>query len=254
MLTAGIDIGSKNIKVVILKDDKDILAMSSVPGGIDQKASAEEALKEALQKAKAKRSDLEHIVSTGVGKEAAPHITGNVLEVVAAARGAHFLVPSARVVIDVGAEEGRAARCDKKGTVKDFAINEKCAAGSGNFVDTMARMLEISREEFAELSLKSKDVVPMNAQCIIFAESEVISLIHAKTPPADIARAVHNGIAERVASMVRRVGIEKDLVLIGGVARNRGFVDALDRILGVEVTVPEDPEYVSALGAALSHN
>ena len=254
MLTAGIDIGSKNIKVVILKDDREILAISGVPGGIDQKASAEEALKSALQKAKVKRSDLEHIVSTGAGRKAAPYITGDVLEVVAAARGAHFLVPSARVVIDVGAEEGRAARCDNKGTVKDFAINEKCAAGSGNFVDTMARMLEVSTEEFAELSLKSKDVVPMNAQCIIFAESEVISLLHARTPHADIARAVHNGIAERVASMVRRVGIEKDLVLIGGVARNRGFVDALNRILGVEVKVPEDPEYVSALGAALSHN
>lgn len=254
MLTAGIDIGSKNIKVVILKDDKEILAMSSVLGGIDQKASAEEALKEALQKAKVKREDLEHIISTGVGKEVAPHITGKALEVVAATRGAHFLIPSARLVIDVGAEEGRAARCDNKGNVKDFAINEKCAAGSGNFVDTMARMLEVSIEEFAELSLKSKEVIPMNAQCIIFAESEVISLLHDKTPPADIARAIHKGIAERVASMVRRVGIEEDLVLIGGVARNRGFVDALNRDLGVEVKIPEDPEYASALGAALSHN
>ena len=109
MLTAGIDIGSKNIKVVILQDDKEILAMSSVPGGIDQKASAEEALKAALQKAKVKRGDLEHIVSTGVGRKAAPYITGDVLEVVAAARGAHFLIPSARVVVDVGAEEGRTA-------------------------------------------------------------------------------------------------------------------------------------------------
>src|SRR4030042_883010 len=142
MLTAGIDIGSKNIKVVILKDDREILAISGVPGGIDQKASAEEALKSALQKAKVKRSDLEHIVSTGAGRKAAPYTKKDVLEVVAAARGAHFLVPSARVVIDVGAEEGRGARWDNKGTVKDFAINEKCAAGSGNFVDTMARMLE----------------------------------------------------------------------------------------------------------------
>ncbi|MFC2018180.1 acyl-CoA dehydratase activase [Chloroflexota bacterium] len=254
MLTAGIDIGSKNIKVVILKDDREILAMSSVPGGIDQKASAEEALKAALQKAKVKRSDLEHIVSTGVGRMAAPYITGDVLEVGAAARGAHFLIPSTRVVVDVGAEEGMAARCDSKGTVQDFAINEKCAAGSGNFVETMARALELSTEEFAELSLKSKAAVPMNAQCIIFAESEVISLLHAKTPHADISRAIHNAIAERVSSMVRRVGIEKDLVLIGGVARNKGVVDALNRNLGVEVTIPEDPELVSALGAALSHN
>jgi predicted CoA-substrate-specific enzyme activase len=207
-----------------------------------------------LQKAKAKRSDLKHIVSTGVGRKAAPYITRDVSEIAAAAKGAHFLIPTARVVVDIGAEEGRAARLDDKGTVQDFAINEKCAAGAGNFVEAMARALEVSTEEFAELSLKSKAVVPMNAQCIVFAESEVISLLHAKTPHADISRAIHNAIADRVASMIRRVGIKKDLVLIGGVARNRGFIDALNRNLGIEVTVPEEPEYVSALGAALSHD
>jgi benzoyl-CoA reductase subunit D len=254
MLTAGIDMGSKNIKVVILKDDKEILAQASVLGGIDQKASAEEALKAALQKAKAKRSDLKHIISTGVGRKAAPYATRDVSEIAAATKGAHFLVPSARVVVDIGAEEGRAARCNGKGTVQDFAINEKCAAGAGSFVETMARALEVSTEEFAELSLKSKAVVPMNAQCIIFAESEVISLLHAKTPQVDISRAIHDGIADRVASMIRRVGIEKDLVLIGGVARNKGFIDALKRNLKVEIKVPEEPEYVSALGAALSHD
>lgn len=253
-MTAGIDLGAKVTKVVILKDDKEVLARSSVLTGFDQKTSAEEAFKEALQKAKTERSELKSIISTGVGKKAAPYIYGDITEISADAKGGYFLFPSARVVVDVGAEDGRAVRCDAQGRVKDFAINEKCAAGAGSFVEAMARALEVPIEEFAKLSLQSTANIPMNAQCVIFAESEVVSLIHAKTPRQDISRAIHNAIADRIASMVRRVGIEKDIILIGGVARNKGFVDALNRNLEVEVIVPEEPDYVSALGAALTHN
>lgn len=254
MLTAGIDLGAKVTKVVILKDDKEVLARSSVLTGFDQKASAEEAFKEALQKAKLERNELKSIVSTGVGKKAAPYISGDITEISADARGGYFLFPSVRVVVDIGAEDGRAVRCDAQGRVKDFAINEKCAAGAGSFIEAMARALEVPIEEFAELSLQSTVNIPMNAQCVIFAESEVVSLIHAKTPRQDISRAIHNAIADRIASMIRRVGIEKDIILIGGVARNKGFVNALNRNLGLEVIVPEEPDYVSALGAALTHN
>jgi len=246
--------GAKITKVVILKDNGEILARSSILTGFDQKASAKKAFKEALQKAKIKHSDLKSIISTGVGRKAAPYINGDITEVSADARGGHFLFPSARVVVDVGAEEGRAVRCDAQGQIKDFAINEKCAAGAGSFIEAMARALEVSIEEFAELALKSTANIPMNAQCVIFAESEVISLIHTKAPRQDISRAIHDAVADRVASMVRRVGIEKDIVVIGGVARNRGFTNALSRNLGVEVIALEEPEYVSALGAALTHD
>lgn len=254
MLSAGIDIGAKTTKVVILKDNEEVLARSSVLTGFDQKASAEGALEEALQKAKAARNELKHIISTGVGRKAAPYISGDVTEISANAKGGYFLFPSARVVVDVGAEEGRAVRCDARGNIKDFAVNEKCAAGAGSFIEAMARALEVSIEEFAELSLKSTTNIPLNAQCVIFAESEVVSLIHTKIPRPDISRAIHDAIADRIASMIRRVGIEKDIILIGGVARNKGFVDALNRNLELEVIVPEEPEYVSALGAALTHH
>jgi benzoyl-CoA reductase subunit D len=254
MLTAGIDLGSKNTKAVILKDDREILGRSSVATGFDQKASATEAFEGALQKAKVARNELKYIISTGVGRKVAPDVTGDVTEIGAAARGAHFLFPSARVVVDVGAEEGRAVRIDAKGAVKDFAVNEKCAAGAGSFVESMARALEVSTENFAELSLSSTANIPMNAQCVIFAESEVVSLIHAKTPRGDISKSIHDAIADRIASMIRRVGIEKEVVLIGGVAKNKGFVDSLSRNLGLKVIVPEGPEYVSALGAALTHD
>jgi len=254
MLSAGIDIGAKSTKIVILKDNEKVLARSRVLTGFDQKASAQEALQEALQKAEIPRSDLTHIISTGVGRKAAPHISGDITEISANARGGYFLFPSARVIVDIGAEEGRIVRCDARGNIKDFATNEKCAAGAGSFVEAMARALDVSIEEFAALSLKSTTRIPMNAQCVIFAESEAVSLIHTNTPRPDISRAIHEAIADRVSAMVRRVGIEKDVILIGGVAKNVGFIDALNRNLELEVIVPEEPEYVSALGAALTHN
>jgi len=135
--------------------------------------------------------------------------------------------------------------------VVDFAINEKCAAGAGAFTEAMARALEVGIEELGPLSLKSTQEVAMNAQCAVFAESELVTLVHAKTPKPDMARAIHNAIADRITSMVRRVGMEEKIVLIGGVAKNVGFVDSLNQQLGTEVLIPEDNEFVGALGAAL---
>ena len=251
MITAGIDMGAKTIKVLLLKDSE-VLAKGLAIAGFEEKEDAERLFNEVLQQAKIKREDVERIVATGAGREMAPYADDLFTDVGADARGAVFLFPSARTVIDVGAEEGRGIKCDEMGRVKDFAVNEKCAAGSGTFTEAMARALEMPLEEFAKIALKSTKEIPMNAQCAVFAESEVVSLIHAKMLKEDISRAVHDAIAERIISMVRRVGLEKDVVLIGGVARNPGFVDAMKRGLGMDVLVPEDPEYVGALGAAVA--
>ena len=134
----------------------------------------------------------------------------------------------------------------------DFVINEKCAAGAGTFVEAMARALEVKLEEMGLLSLKAERAVPMNAQCTIFAESEVVTLIHEKTSKEDIARAIHDAIADRITSMTRRLGIQRDVVLAGGVAKNIGFVNSLEKALGVKLLIPKEPEYVGALGAALA--
>lgn len=251
MITAGIDMGSKTIKVVILKDGK-VLARSSTVSGFETRESAEVALKEALNKSGLALKDIDRIVSTGAGRKEAPHINADITEVGAGARGIFFLYPSVRTLIDVGAEEGRGIKCSPEGKVLDFVVNEKCAAGAGSFTESMARALEVSLEEFGKMSLTSDKQIPMNAQCAVFAESEVVSLIHAKTPKADIAKSVHDAIASRVISMVRRVGIDKDVALIGGVAYNVGFVDSLKRGLESDVIIPENPEYVVALGAALA--
>ena len=251
VITAGIDMGAKNVKVVILEDNK-ILSKGMILGGFDQKASAEKVFNETLQKAGLSRDNIEHVVATGAGKDVAPYANGEISMMGADALGGAFLFPSARTVIDVGAEEGRAVKCDEKGKMLDFVINERCAAGAGTFVEAMSRALEVKLEEMGPLALKAEKAVPMNAQCTIFAESEVVSLIHAKTPKADISRAIHDAIADRIASMTRRLGVQRDVVLVGGVAKNPGFIESLKRALGVDLLVPDEPDFVGALGAALT--
>ncbi|MFQ5892576.1 MAG: acyl-CoA dehydratase activase, partial [Candidatus Methanofastidiosia archaeon] len=223
MISAGIDCGAKFTKVVILKDMR-VVAKSMILSGFDQEKSAKDALNEALERVSLQFEEIESFISTGVGRKALPFVQKKITEVSADSRGATHLFPSTKTIIDVGAEEGRAIKCDENGKVLDFAINEKCAAGAGAFTEAMARALELELEEFGRISLQSEREIPMNAQCTIFAESEVVSLIHAKTPKCDIAKAVHDAIASRISSMVRRVGILKEVTLIGGLARNPGFV------------------------------
>ena len=252
MVTAGVDCGAKNTKVVLCEEGK-ILSQSSVLTGFDQKAAAEEAFNEALKKAGLSEDDIASVIATGDGKDEVTFAKGAVTVVKADAVGTTHLLPSVRTVIDVGAEESRAIRCDQKGKVVDFAVNEKCAAGAGTFVETMARALEVELEDMGRLSLKSQKEIPMNAQCTVFAESEVVSLIHAGTSKEDIIRAVHDSMADRIVAMARRASINEDIALIGGGANNIGLSDSLERELGLKVLVPENPEpqFVTALGAAL---
>jgi predicted CoA-substrate-specific enzyme activase len=250
MITAGVDVGAKTIKVVVV-DGESVRARAIAPGGLDTRAALAHVFDEALAGAGIGRDDLACVVATGAGRKLVEGADDLVTEVSAAARGATFLLPTARTVIDVGAEEGRAVRCTENGKVDDFAVNEKCAAGAGTFTEAMARALEVDVEELGRMALRSTAAVPMNAQCTVFAESEVVSLLHAKTPKEDISRAVHDAIASRITSMVRKVGFAKDVVLVGGVAKNPGFADAMRRGLETDVVVADEPEFVGALGAAL---
>jgi benzoyl-CoA reductase subunit D len=251
MITMGIDLGAKNIKVVILKDNK-IIAKSNILAGFEVTKSAQKTMDIALKEAGIIKEDLDKVVSTGVGENLAPYYDETKSIVGCDSLGAVFLHPAARTVIDVGAEEGRGMRCDNTGKILDFEVNEKCAAGAGAFTEAMSRALEVPLEKLGDLSLKSTQEIPMNAQCTVFAESEVVTMVHNNVPKADMARAVHDAMASRISSMIRKIGFNKDVVLVGGVARNVGFVDSLNRDLELKVIVPEDPEYVGALGAALA--
>jgi len=251
MITAGIDCGAKNTKTVILQDGK-IIGAGMVPTGFEQAQAVKESLGMAMKNAGISRDSIVRVGGTGSGAKAITEadIRVNDIKVMAVAAVYHF--PGARTVADVGAEEGRAAKCDEKGNVVDFAINEKCAAGAGAFIEAMGRALETPLEQMGPLALSSDKAIPMNAQCTIFAESEVVGLIHAKTEKKDISKAIHDAMASRIVSMIRRIGVNPDIVMIGGVAYNPGFVTALQRELGVDkVYIPERPELAAALGAAI---
>jgi benzoyl-CoA reductase subunit D len=251
MIVAGLDVGAKNVHAVLIRDGE-LVSRASVLSGFDHEESAERGLADAATAAGISRPDIDVIAATGAGRKALSFAVHQPTEVAADARGAFDLYPQARTVIDVGADEARAIRLGEGGRVVDFAINEKCAAGAGAFVEAMSRALDMDLSDFAKASLQSTEAIPMNAQCTVFAESEVVSLIHANTPPADIARAVHDAMASRVSAMVRRIGVEEPVVLGGGAALNVGFVKSLAAALGeVDVYVLADAEYLGAHGAAV---
>jgi predicted CoA-substrate-specific enzyme activase len=250
MITAGIDCGAKNVRVVVVGDGK-MVGKGMALAGTDTSAAAEKAYEGALKDGGLRREQVAKVLAIGAGKNEPTLQDGTITEISADARGMHFLNPEVRTVIDVGAEEGRAIQMDGRGKIVDFAINERCAAGAGVFTEAMARALELSIDEIGPLSLESTKAIPLSAQCTIFAESEVVTLVHSNTPKPDVARAILDAIAHRIAVMVRRVGIEEKVSVIGGMANNVGFLRSLQDDLETEIVLVDQLEYVGALGAAL---
>jgi benzoyl-CoA reductase subunit D len=251
VITAGIDLGTQSVKAVILKDGI-ILARGQAFSGFDPAKAAEQAVGEALKKAQLTLKDVNHFTATGSGMDIAPYSSSTVSMVGAVAKAGVFLFPKARTIIDIGAEEARAVRCDEKGMMAEFVVNERCAAGAGTFIEAMARALEVKLEDMGPLSLKAERASPINASCVIFGESDVVTLIHRQESKPEIARAVFDAMADRVSSMVHRLGVNPDVVLVGGVAKDVGFVASLKRKLGLDIFIPEYPEFAGALGAALT--
>jgi benzoyl-CoA reductase subunit D len=250
MITAGIDLGTQSVKAVILKDGA-VISRGQVFSGFDPAKAAEQAVGEALKKAKLSLSDVDHVTATGSGMDMAPHSNSTINMMGADAKAGVYLFPKARTIIDIGAEEARAVKCDNKGIMVDFIVNERCAAGAGAFIEAMARALEVKLEDIGPLSLKAERASPINATCVIFGESDVVTLIHRQESKPEIARAIFDAMADRISSMVHRLGVNPDVVLVGGVAKDVGFIASLKRKLCVDVLIPEYPEYAGALGAAL---
>ncbi len=253
MTTAGIDVGAQTVKVVLLNQDK-IASYSVLKAAFDLEGTCAQAFKEALEKSKLSMSDISRIVATGTGRKEIKNAQDSISVISADAKGVVFLYPKARTIVDIGFEEAWGIRCDSAGRVTDYSKNEKCAAGVVAFVETMARALELKTEDMGPLSMQSNRDISLNFTCAVFAESEVVSLIHAKTPKPDIARAIHESVAIRVTSMVRRIasGIEPEVIFIGGMAKNIGVAEGLKHHLGIDMTIPDEPQIVAALGAALA--
>jgi benzoyl-CoA reductase subunit D len=252
MVTVGIDCGAKNTKAVILGDGQ-ILGKAQTLTGFDQSAAVEISLETALHEAGLELGRVRAIAGSGSGAKSIGIADLKINDIKAISLGARFFFPGASLVVDMGAEATRVARLGPDGRVEDFAVNDKCAAGAGAFIESMARALEIPLAEIGPLAMRSKSPITMNTQCVIFAESEVVGLIHAKTPPEDIAKAIHEAMASRIVSMIRRVGVDEKISVLGGLAHNMAILDALKRELGVrEIMAPEIPEFGMALGSAIA--
>ncbi len=249
-VTAGIDVGSLSAEAVLLGAGG-VLAYSIVPTGVDSRRAAERVLNSALQSAGLGMKELKIIVATGYGRISVPFAHKQITEITCHSRGAFHLDPTVRTVIDIGGQDSKVIRLDEKGRVLDFAMNDKCAAGTGRFLEVMADALEVELERLAVLSGEAGRATPISSTCTVFAESEVVSLLAAGVPRAEVARGLHESVAVRTAGLVHRVGLAEAVMMTGGVAKNSAVVQALEERLGVKIRVPAEPQITGALGAAL---
>ena len=250
MYTVGIDIGSTACKAVILKDGKEVVGSSIIQTGTGTSGPAR-VYEEVFANAGISPEEASRVVVTGYGRMTFEKADSQISELSCHAKGVRFLVPTARTVIDIGGQDAKALKLAPAGTLLGFVMNDKCAAGTGRFLDVMAKVMEVETWELAELSAGSTIEVPISNICTVFAESEVISQLSAGKTRADIAAGIHLSVANRVAGLARRVGIEADVIMTGGVAQNLGVVKAMSESLQIPVTSAPMPQLTGALGAAL---
>ncbi len=248
---AGIDSGSTSTDVVILDKDRNITASVIMPTGAGAANGAERALEEALKQAGLEREDLDAVVTTGYGRTAISDGDKSITEITCHARGAHFLDPSVRTVVDIGGQDSKVIRLNEDGTVKNFVMNDKCAAGTGRFLEMMAKTMEMSLDELSKVGLSYQEDITISSMCTVFAESEVVSLIAQNKPTDDIVHGLNKAVASKTASLVKRVGGEEAYMMTGGVAQNRGLVKTLEERLGTSLVISDKSQLCGALGAAL---
>ena len=248
---AGVDVGSLATKSVVLLDGN-IAGSSIIPTGVFPEKAGQEAMEIALTAAGLGRSDLKFIVATGYGRITAKYADKTVTEITCHAKGARQLRPAARTVIDMGGQDCKVIKLSREGNVEDFVMNDKCAAGTGRFLEVIANVFKVSLDELGPMALKASSIVPISSTCTVFAESEVVSLIARGEPSENILKGVHQALSNRVAGMASRVGPEPEMFFSGGVAKNAGMKAALEIALKSSVYVPDfDPQLVGALGAAV---
>ncbi len=247
--TAGVDIGSAFTKAAIVSGE--LLAYHILPSGGNYKLTADEALNGTLAKANLSTMDIAYVVATGYGAANVSLASETITEVACQARGISYFFPSVRTVIDIGGQYTRVIKVDDRGKATAFMLSEKCASGSGRFLQVIARVLRITLDEIGPLSLESRERVEFNTGCAVFAESEAISRIAEGAAKEDILAGVHRAMAAKTLNLVERTGLEAECAIIGGGAKDIGLVKSIEEALGLSVLVPEEPQMVSTLGAAL---
>lgn len=251
LFTLGVDSGSLTGKAVIIDGNKRIVSHSVKQLGFVSEKAANLAIEEALAIAGLELSDIAYTVSTGYGRRRLSFAGKNLTEISCHARGAHFLYPEVKTVIDIGGQDSKVIAVDPLGNVQNFAMNDKCAAGTGQFMEVLARALDLELNEIGEMSLKSEADLKISSMCATFAESEVISLVAEGHSNEDILAGMNIAITGRMRGLVGRVGLRKPVMMTGGGAKNIGIVRALEKVLSTSIYVPDEPQVVGALGAAI---
>lgn len=248
----GCDVGSTYTKCVILDENGKIVADVTNRSKINPVQSAEIALKDACDQVEGLTPEkLTYLIGTGYGRNKVPFADENISEISCHAMGVHVTNPSVKAIIDIGGQDVKGIAIDTDGTVKNFAMNDKCAAGTGRFFEAMAHAFEMSLPEFSRLSLKAKNTIPITAQCTVFAESEVISLVGEGKPMDEIAAGIELAVAKRCFVMAKKAGATDSITLTGGCAKNDGLKQAIEKVLKIKVVdLAIDPQLMGALGAA----
>jgi predicted CoA-substrate-specific enzyme activase len=252
-ITAGIDIGSTYTKTVLLDEERRILARHMQPTGFKLPEVAKRTFLQCVESAGIREDDVKYVVSTGMGRHMVDFKNVHATDLTAAARGAAFLFPGTRTVLDIGGQTMKASRLDDTARVKSFRLNDKCAAGTGAFLEKTARYMGFTTEEISALLSTSKEPASISGVCAVFAESEVINQLSLGTPPADIMMGSLVSLVERAVQLMKRVKAQEEFTLIGGILRFSTMADTVGDSLGTDVNVPEDdlPQFVAALGAAI---
>lgn len=248
---AGIDSGSTSTDVVILNKNKEIVTGIILPTGAGAAIGAERALEEALKDANLQREDIDALVTTGYGRTAIQEGDKSITEITCHARGAHYLNPEVRTVVDIGGQDSKVIRLDETGAVVNFVMNDKCAAGTGRFLEMMARTMEMTLDKMSVTGLQYDEDITISSMCTVFAESEVVSLIAQNKKTDDIVHGLNKAVAAKTASLAKRVGGEDKYMMTGGVSKNQGLVRTLEEKLGTELVISDKAQLCGALGAAL---
>jgi benzoyl-CoA reductase subunit A len=251
MITCGVDVGSLSAEAVLLSGEE-ILSYSVVRTGPDSARTAHEALGEALQRAGVVPGAIDYTVATGYGRVVVPFAQRHLSEITCHAKGAHHLFPQVRTILDMGGQDCKAVRCDPRGKVTAFLMNDKCAAGTGRALEVIAGLIQVPLEEIGARSLAFEGKpARISNTCVVFAKSEVLARMREGVSTEEILAALCEGVAERVAGLIRRVGLEEAFAITGGIAKNTGVVRRIEGMLGVQALIGAEPQIVGALGAAL---
>ena len=249
----GCDVGSTYTKAVILDETGKMVADTTIMSKINSQQSAELAMQEVINQVPELNSskDLAYLIGTGYGRNKVPFADETISEISCHAMGVHITDPTVKAIIDIGGQDVKGINIDTDGTVKNFAMNDKCSAGTGRFFEAMARSFEMSLEDFSKLSLGAKNVIPITAQCTVFAESEVITLVGEGKPMDEIAAGIEMAVAKRCFVMAKKAGATDSITLTGGCAKNDGLKEAIEHVLKLKViNLKTDPQLMGALGAA----